>query len=165
MSERELNEEETALVREIAETTMAISALFIGKKGGTIGAVLGNLVARYLTMYRPDSQEHVLASFTTLTRTILEELNGGVDRLANVLHDGEWKVHFSEQVNDAIDDDPKVASFVAETVARIKTVLSEVEAGRIPSVQDALESIGMTRVSPDEIEDIEDMIDGSRRPH
>lgn len=65
----------------------------------------------------------------------------------------EWEVEYSEQAKGELADDPKAAQFVRELTSRMKQVMQEFEAGRFKSIDEALRSIGMEPVDPDDVPD------------
>lgn len=61
----------------------------------------------------------------------------------------DWKVEFSEQAEEAMSDDPEIAEFVRDTTSRMRQVLHDFEAGKFKDLDEALRSIGMTKVGED----------------
>ena len=128
----------------IKELSLAICTLFAHKRAtnmdgcGACAAVLASTMvsAGY-------SKQQALEVFADVWDLIEDDWQSFVKRSPPRGEDYEFEV--DEDVQAAIDADPKMAAFVRETGARIRQALHGISTGQFKDVDEALRSIGAVR--------------------
>jgi len=155
--------------QEIAEVYRHVSILipeiwgyFVSHGPMVAGAAIAELASRYIAGWKDEeTQRRALTALMTSTIALVADLNRGIDPLAASISDEKvlslpsaWKVEYSPLVAEHMAEDSAAADFVRSTVANIKNALAAFDRGEFPSIGDAMESLGLKRMTEDEMEEL-----------
>lgn len=132
------------------------------KKEGShvVGAVLGSLLAAYLSAHDLIDQVDTLDQVVALASKILRDLNAanGIHDMGNV----QFQFTYEDGIREEMEKDPKMAEFVRESTSRVRQALSDLQAGKYESIDEAMQAIGLGQVDPDDLEELKDRLAAPR---
>jgi hypothetical protein len=158
----ELSEESKAMASRAAEIYGQIAAMVKEEHQNVVGAVLGSMLAVYLSCHDIGEQMEVLHRLLILAKNILDDLNA-----ANGVHnmgDAQFQFVYEDGVREEMEKDPKIAEFVRDQTARVRQALADFQAGKYRSLDDAMQAAGLSQVDADDLEDLKDRITAARKP-
>ena len=155
-------EELAARASRAAEVYGLVAAIVKQEDQAVIGAVLGSLLAAYLSTHDFEEQMDTLQRLLLLTKNILRDFN-----MANGIQDVDgvqFQFVYEDGVREKIEKDPKMAEFVRDQTSRVRQALSDYQAGKYSSVNKAMRSAGLMGVDADDLEDLKDRMIKTRKP-
>ena len=155
-------EELAARGNRAAEVYGMIAAIVKLEDAGVVGAVLGSLLAAYLSDYGLEEQLDTLQRLLLLTKNILRDIN-----MANGIQDQDgvqFQFVYEDGVREEMDKDPKMAEFVRDQTSRVRQALSDYQAGKYGSVDEAMRSAGLMGVDADDLEDLKEHLRSGKKP-
>jgi hypothetical protein len=139
-----------------------LAAIVKDEELSVIGAVLGALLAGFLSVHDFDEQMDVLQRVLTLVKGILRDMNtaNGIQDAGDV----QFQFVYEDGVREQIEKDPKMAEFVRDQTSRVRQALSDYQAGKYGSVDEAMRSAGLMGVDPDDLEDLKEHLRSGKKP-
>ncbi len=161
--DQEMSDEHKAMASRAAEVYCQVAALMKDEDPSVVGAVLGSLLAGYLSAHDFDDQMDTLHRLLILAKNILRDINA-----ANGIQDAGGGVQFQfvyeDGVREEMDKDPKIGEFVRDATSRVRQALSDYQAGKYGSVDEAMRAIGLLGVDPDDLEDLKEHLRSGKKP-
>ena len=159
----ELSAEELAVrSNRAAEVYGLVAAIVKQEDQAVIGAVLGSLLAAYLSTHDFEEQMDTLQRLLLLTKNILRDIN-----MANGIQDQDgvqFQFVYEDGVREEMDKDPKMAEFVRDQTSRVRQALSDYQAGKYQSIDEAMQAVGLSHVDADQLEEITERLGTPRKP-
>jgi len=157
MTDEEILERSAALGQEIVDK-------YFGLDHRLIGSTLIQVLTRFIFGFDQESQPRVLAG---VFKTVIAMLTDCNKEFAKEMEEAGTKMQimYPPETAEAIARDPGLAQEIAEMTSRIKTMIGEYEAGRIPSIMDALLALGGKQLSEEEVEEVMEKMNEARRPN
>jgi hypothetical protein len=141
--------------RGIKELTLAICQLFHERAASNMNGT-GACAAVYCVSMIDTGvrKEKALAMISDVWDTIERERNA-LDAMSMKAPRGEdYTFQFSPDAKEAVEADPEVAAMMKAMQARMREALDGVATGRFADVDEAMRSIGATKV--DDVDDLDD---------
>ena len=157
----ELSEESNAMANRAAEVYGLVAAIVRDEHQNVVGAVLGSMLAAYLSAHDIEEQMDALQRLLILTTNVLRDLNAAND--IHTVGDAQFEFVYEDGVREEMEKDPKIAEFVREQTARVRQALADFQVGKYRSVDEAMQAVGLSQVDADDLEDLKDRIIASRK--
>ena len=109
-----------------------------------------------------DEQIDTLQRVLILAKSILRDMNAA-DGIQDV-GDAQFQFVYEDGVREQIEKDPKLAEFVRDQTSRVRQALSDFQAGKYASIDDAMQAVGLSQIDPDDLEDLKDRLGSGRKP-
>lgn len=160
-----MDKDEMEFLFEVGSLVPELIAILQERRPAVQGAVVVQLVARYLSRYPQDKQAQVMALLSAMCSQIANDLREGIDRLSDLVRmktPVEPVVVMSDETLSAVENDPAAREFLADMTARIKNALVSLQEGKFSSIDEAMASVG-GGIQPVEDEDIADLNDAMKK--
>ena len=139
-----------------------ITAMLTDVPASVVGAVIAPLLAGFVGAHEPGDRDEALDRLMLLTSKIV----GDIDKANGIETEGGIKfgIEVDDTVREQMQTNPKLAEFVRDQTSRVRQALSDFQAGKYRSVDEAMRSIGLDEVEGDELEELRDRIEPGRKP-
>jgi hypothetical protein len=161
MTDQPIDEESKAQADRAAEVFGIVGAILKTEDKYVVGAVLGSMLATYIYDHDLDDQMDALHRLLVLAKNILNDLNAANGVLD--VGDAQCRFVYEDGTREQMESDPAIAEFVREQTSRVRQALSELQAGKYSSIDEAMQAIGLSHVDADELEEIKSRLETRRK--
>jgi hypothetical protein len=139
-----------------------ITQMLTGEHGSVVGAVIASLLAGFVGAHEPPDRDDALERLMLLVSKIV----GDLDKANGIETEGgiRFGIEVDDTVREQMQTNPKLAEFVRDQTSRVRQALSDFQAGKYRSVDDAMRSIGLDEVDEDDLVDLRDRTAARKLP-